>query len=106
MPEIIRREGHDPNRYTISRRGKKMPSSNTSSRPASAASTAAYLQTLAPASIKIQANGRLDHGGITMYRAEDSAEEDHMMGDESDDDSEEMMCQEQEQTTNIMPWHL
>ena len=29
-----------------------------------------------------------------MYRAEDSAEEDHM-GDESDDDSEEMCTEEQ-----------
>jgi len=106
LPEIIRREGHDPNRYTISRRGKKLPSSTTSSRPASAASTA-YLQTMGPASIKIQTtNGRgFDReGGITMYRAEDSAEEDHM-GDESDDDSEEM-CTEQEQSTNLMPWHL
>jgi homeobox protein TGIF1 len=108
LPEIIRREGHDPNRYTISRRGKKMPSgSSTSSRPASAASTA-YLQTMGAASIKIQAsNGRsFDRdAGITMYRAEDSAEEDHMMGDESDEDSEEM-CQDQEQRTNLMPWHL
>jgi hypothetical protein len=60
------------------------------------------------ASIKIQAsNGRsFDRdAGITMYRAEDSAEEDHMMGDESDEDSEEM-CQDQEQRTNLMPWHL
>lgn len=105
LPEIIRREGHDPNRYTISRRGKKLPSSNASSRPASAASTA-YLQTMGAASIKIQtANGRsFDRdGGITMYRAEDSAEEDHM--DESDEDSEEM-CQDQDQRTNLVPWHL
>jgi len=107
LPEIIRREGHDPNRYTISRRGKKLPSSNTSSRPASAASTA-YLQTMGTASIKIQTtNGRnFDRdGGITMYRADDSAEEDHM-GDESDDADSEEMCQDHEPTTNLMPWHL
>jgi len=109
LPEIIRREGHDPNRYTISRRGKKLPSSTTSSRPASASSTA-YLQTLGNASIKIQTtNGRNGfhdrESGITMYRADDSAEEDHM-GDESDDADSEEMCQDQEQTTNLMPWHL
>ena len=40
-----------------------------------------------------------------MYRAEDSAEEDHM-GDESDDADSEEMCQDQEQATNLMPWHL
>jgi len=102
LPEIIRREGHDPNRYTISRRGKKMPSSTASSRPASAASTA-YLQTLGPASIKIETANH-HQGGITMYRADDSAEEDHM-GDESDDDSEEMST-EQEPRSSIMPWHL
>jgi len=109
LPEIIRREGHDPNRYTISRRGKKLPSSTTSSRPASASSTA-YLQTMGTASIKIQTtnghrNGFDRDGGITMYRAEDSAEEDHM-GDESDDADSEEMCQDQEQATNLMPWHL
>ena len=80
-----------------------MPSSTASSRPASAASTA-YLQTLGPASIKIQTANH-HQGGITMYRAEDSAEEDHDMGDESDDDSEEMIT-EQEQRSSIMPWHL
>merc|ERR1719150_2463307 len=42
LPEIIRREGHDPNRYTISRRGKKLPSSNGSSRPQ--VSSSSYLQ--------------------------------------------------------------
>ena len=60
---------------------------------------------MGPGSIKIQtANGRsFDRdGGITMYRAEDSAEEDHM-GDESDDDSEEM-CPEQE--PRVLPWSL
>ena len=103
LPEIIRREGHDPNRYTISRRGKKMPSSNASSRPASAASTA-YLQTLGPASIKIQTANH-HQGGITMYRAEDSGEDDHM-GDESDDDSEEMSTEQEHQPSSIMPWHL
>lgn len=57
------------------------------------------------ASIKIQTTKNYDRdGGITMYRAEDSAEEDHM-GDESDEDSEEM-CQDPEPTTNIMPWHM
>ena len=40
-----------------------------------------------------------------MYRAEDSAEEDHM-GDESDDDSEEMSTEQEHQPSSIMPWHL
>jgi len=101
LPEIIRREGHDPNRYTISRRGKKLPSSNgTSGRPQ--VSTSAYLQ---GSSIKIhQSKPVYDRESITMYRAEDSAEEDHMMGDESDDDSEDMVTEEQR--TPPMPWHL
>lgn len=61
----------------------------------------AYLQSMG-GSIKIQSKG-YDREGITMYRAEDSAEEDHM-GDESDEDSEEM-CTE-EQRTPPMPWQL
>lgn len=102
LPEIIRREGHDPNRYTISRRGKKLPSSTTSSRPPSGAS-AAYLSSMGASSIKIQTTKGYDNGGITMYRADDSAEEDHM--DDSEDDSEEM-SQDPEPRSNLMPWHL
>ena len=78
-----------------------MPSSNgTSGRPQ--VSTSAYLQ---GSSIKIhQSKPVYDRESITMYRAEDSAEEDHMMGDESDDDSEDMVTEEQR--TPPMPWHL
>ena len=49
LPEIIRREGHDPHRYTISRRGKKLPSSsssNSGSTSGSTPATAAYLQSV------------------------------------------------------------
>merc|ERR550532_3245978 len=90
---------------------KKLPSSTTSSRPASAASTA-YLQTMGSASIKIQTTNHGRNfsdrdGGITMYRAEDSGAEDDHMGDSDGDDADsEEMCQDQEQTTNLMPWHL
>lgn len=100
LPEIIRREGHDPHRYTISRRGKKLPSSSSSG--SSASNTASYLQSVNTA-LKVNSSRGLDHEGITMYRAEvDSTEDDHM-GDESDD-SEEMSTEDHR--TPPMPWQM
>jgi len=64
------------------------------------------------ASIKIQTTNHGRNfsdrdGGITMYRAEDSGAEDDHMGDSDGDDADsEEMCQDQEQTTNLMPWHM
>ena len=64
MPEIIRREGNDPGRFTISRRGTKTPVKMGSG-------------------ARWAGHGSRDHEyveSITMYRADDSA------GDDTDDD--------------------
>ena len=69
MPEIIRREGNDPGRFTISRRGTK--------------SGLVVSEGSVGGGTKVRPGASRDHEyveSITMYRAEDS------VGDDTDDD--------------------
>ena len=104
MPEIIRREGHDPHRYTISRRGKKLPlstsgvnSSNlTSANSGNTPQSNGYL-TMGPEGLKMAAgNARWDES-ITMYRGDMESADDDQREDESDD-SEEISSNEEPRT--------
>ena len=70
MPEIIRREGNDPGRFTISRRGTKTGLVGGSEGSVGCGN-------------KVRPGASRDHEYvecITMYRAEDS------VGDDTDDD--------------------
>jgi len=98
LPEIIRREGNDPHRYTISRRGKKLPT------------TAAYLQSVGGGNggsgLKMNGSRWPESGrehefneSITMYRADvDSADDNRE--DESDS---EMSCTDDNRPTANWP---
>ena len=69
MPEIIRREGNDPGRFTISRRGTKTGPGGVTMSGASGAKRWAGA-------------GARDHEyveSITMYRAEDESTDDEEM---------------------------
>ena len=73
LPEIIRREGNDPGRFTISRRGTKTGPGGVTMSGVSGAKRWAGA-------------GTRDHEyveSITMYRAEDSA------GDDTDTDDQD-----------------
>ena len=102
LPEIIRREGHDPHRYTISRRGKKLPISASNSSAASAGSNgpSAILQ-IGSQGIKLESGQARWDDSITMYRGDMESADDDQREDESDD-SEEISSNEDPRTP--IPW--
>ena len=103
---MIRREGNDPGRYTISRRGKKVPSNSGSlpaglpSLPSSAANISLDARNNHWASSINGASGSANGGGskassdeygesITMYRGTDDTDDNR-----EDDTDSEMSCNE------------
>jgi homeobox protein TGIF1 len=92
LPEIIRREGHDPHRYTISRRGKKLPMTSSNSNAASpngggSNPGSGFLQ-IGSQAIKLESGQARWDESITMYRGDMESADDDQREDESDDSEE------------------
>lgn len=104
LPDLIRREGHDPHRYTISRRGKKLNQTATyltqgpnGAGGGKANSGMANGQRWVEAMKNGQGVGPNGQESITMYRASGGHNADADTDDpreEESDDSEMMSCNE------------
>ena len=91
MPEIIRREGHDPHRYTISRRGKKLPISASNSAVASpngGVNGPNTILQIGSQGIKLEPGQARWDESITMYRGDMESADEDQREDESDDSEE------------------
>jgi hypothetical protein len=123
LPDLIRKEGNDPQRFTISRRGSKLKSPSSVSRgmnsgggrdPVVAAADASlsllthHLQRPAaaaaalvkPANTRWDMTGARDHEyveSITMYKAEEEEDDDDEDGDDEAASSDDMEGMEEEE---------
>ncbi|XP_034237234.1 homeobox protein TGIF2-like isoform X2 [Thrips palmi] len=91
LPEMIRREGHDPQNYTISRRGKKLGGSSGGSQVSGSSSSS-------PQGSSSKRHGSdHDYDDTVMYRSEEDSPNDY----ESSSPSEE----EATPPSSTQPWH-